>query len=40
MDRRIVINRKRYEEDKHLFALVAGFLACGWQLVLVEGGRP
>jgi len=39
MDRRIVINRKRYENDRKLFALVVGFLACGWQLVLVEGGR-
>jgi len=37
MDKRIIVNWERYQQDEKFFLLVEAFLFCGWQPVFVEG---
>lgn len=39
MDRRIIVNWKRYQEDETCFLLVEAFIFHGWRLVFVDRTR-
>ncbi len=39
MMKRVIVSRKRYEENAEICALMAGFLFHGWQVVLIERGK-
>ncbi len=40
MNKRIIVNWKRYQEDQKFFLFVEGFIFHGWRLVFVDRERP
>ena len=33
MDRRVIVNRKEYESNDYIFALVSAFRSYGWKII-------